>query len=336
MLIKANKKKIIIFTIIVSLFFLIFIVFYRYQNLMNNSVDYNTESEGFQIRIGFSQTDCSNPWRTIQLMSFKESANIYNYELIYYEPEEDSTQWQVENLRLLLKDKPDYLVISPKELSALTDIIIEAEQMGIGIIFVDTDKVMNEDIHYLTRISSNYFTEGKLCAQILADYYNGESAHIIEITGDTMLDYTGIRSDSFAKELKKYSNLTISATVAGNFDSDTGVKTIEKIVTDNSLHFDAIFVHSDEAGIGVLQALKVAGKDIRNIPIISINGSQDALKAIIAEEYLATITSSPNIGAVVMSAISQHQNGYKLPEWILIPNKIYDRTNALENYNYAY
>lgn len=334
---KKNKMKvIIIFIFSLSLFCISLFIFYPLFDFKKEDISLASKTDNSHIRIGFSQTDCSNPWRTIQLMSFKESAKMHNYELIYYEPEEDSTQWQIKNLRQLLQDKPDYLVISPKELSPLKDILAEAEQMEIGIILVDTNKVMDKDIHYLTRISSNYSTEGKLCAKILADYYNGELAQIIEITGDTMLDYTKIRSTAFETELRKYSNLTISETVVGDFDSDTGVKAIEKIMTDNNTRFDAIFVHSDEAGIGALQALKVAGKDMNHIPIVSINGSQDALKAIIAGEYLATITSSPNIGAVVMSAISQHQNGYKLPEWILIPNKVYDRANALENYNYAY
>ena len=104
------------------------------------------------VRIGFSQTDCSNPWRAIQLMSFKESAKAHGYQLIYYEPEEDTSEWQLKNLRQLLMDHPDYLVISPKELSALKDILMEAEAMGVGVIFVDTDHVSDPDIHYLTRI----------------------------------------------------------------------------------------------------------------------------------------------------------------------------------------
>ena len=288
------------------------------------------------VRIGFSQTDCSNPWRAIQLMSFKESAKAHGYQLIYYEPEEDTSEWQLKNLRQLLMDHPDYLVISPKELSALKDILMEAEAMGVGVIFVDTDHVSDPDIHYLTRISSSYPSEGRLSARILADFFQGREARILELTGEPDLDYTPVRSDAFSQELACYPNLTLVDTVDGSFDSEASMKIMERIITDSETDFDALFIHSDEAGIGALQALKLAGKDVHTIPIVSINGSQDALKAIIAGEYLATITSSPNVGTVVMSAISQHRAGYKLPNWVIIPNKIYDRTNALEKYNYAY
>lgn len=329
-----TNMKILLFILFPCTLFLIFFSCF----IPSNKVDVIPELEIAEtpVRIGFSQTDCSNPWRTIQLMSFKESAKIHGYELIYYEPEEDSTVWQRKNLQHLLLDNPDYLVISPKDISALKDLLLEIEEMGIGIILVDTDKVIDPAIRYLTRISSNYSAEGQLCAKALAEYFNGDSAKIIEITGDPELDYTQIRSASFAEELLQHRNLSIAATVNGNFDSETSIKAIEKIVSDGDITFNAIFAHSDEAGIGALQALKVAGKDIHSIPIVSINGSQDALKAIIAEEYVATITSSPGIGTVVMSAIAQHQAGYELPEWILIPNKIYNRMNALENYNYAY
>lgn len=294
------------------------------------------ETDDGTIRIGFSQTDCSNPWRAIQLISFKESANMHGYQLIYYEPEEDSSEWQLKNLEQLLSDRLDYLVISPKELSTLKDTLLKAESMGIGIIFIDTDQVTDPDIHYLTRISSSYPSEGRLSARILADYFKGENAHILEITGDPELDYTPVRSAAFRLELSRYPNLSLIATVDGSFDSEAAMKIVERMVTDSETDFDALFIHSDEAGIGALQALKLAGKDVHSIPIVSINGSQDALKAIIAEEYLATVTSSPNVGTVVMSAISQHINGYQLPKWVIIPNKVYDRSNALENYNYAY
>ena len=163
-----------------------------------------------------------------------------------------------------------------------------------------------------------------------------DRARILELTGEPDLDYTPVRSDAFSQELACYPNLTLVDTVDGSFDSEASMKIMERIITDSETDFDALFIHSDEAGIGALQALKLAGKDVHTIPIVSINGSQDALKAIIAGEYLATITSSPNVGTVVMSAISQHRAGYKLPKWVIIPNKIYDRTNALENYNYAY
>lgn len=329
---KLNKKY---FLFLLSLTFLTVFLFFSYSNHEYEDISQTNDIKS-NVRIGFSQTDCSNPWRTIQLTSFKESAKMHGYELIYYEPEEDSIEWQQENLRLLLENDLDYLVISPKDISALKEILLEAEKMGTSIIFIDTDKVTDKDIRYLTRISSNYAIEGQLCADALGEYFKNTPAKIIEITGDTDLEYTQVRSLAFALQLKKYPDLSVAAVINGDFDSDTAAKALEKIVADKEISFDAIFAHSDEAGIGALQALKVAGKDISNIPIVSINGSQDALKAIIAKEYLATITSSPNIGTVVMSAIEQHENGYRAPEWILIPNKKYDAANALENYNYAY
>ena len=73
-------------------------------------------------------------------------------------------------------------------------------------------------------------------------------------------------------------------------------KQSNSFLAEHTIDFNAVFAPTDEDGLGVLQALKLAGaKPGKNIVIVSIEGIQDVLKAIIAEEYLATVKSDTRL-----------------------------------------
>ncbi len=116
----------------------------------------------------------------------------------------------------------------------------------------------------------------------------------------------------------------------------TAQKSMEEMLAGEPYYYNAIVAYSDEDGLGVLQALKVAGKADGSVPIISINGVQDALKAIIAGEYYATVESSPEVGPLIMQLIGSNEKGYAPAKQVFIPYNIFDRDNVLEQYKNAY
>ena len=77
--------------------------------------------------MGFSQIETDNPWRTAQINSFREALLPNGMDFIYHEPEDHSVQWQLEDIRSLIREGVDYLVIVPADLSALTPVLQDAK-----------------------------------------------------------------------------------------------------------------------------------------------------------------------------------------------------------------
>ena len=70
-----------------------------------------TEHEG--LRVGLSQAEPLTPWKTAQIKSFKEAARRRGAQLIYHAPEEESLEWQIEDIYGLLDSDIDYLILIP-------------------------------------------------------------------------------------------------------------------------------------------------------------------------------------------------------------------------------
>lgn len=153
----------------------------------------------------------------------------------------------------------------------------------------------------------------------------------MEIQGSVGSIVARDRDVGFRQEIKKHPNMQICASEVGDFNRITAEKAMENIIINSHNSFNAVFAHSDEDGLGALQALKGAGMDPgKNISIVSVNGVQDVLKAILAGEYLATVENNPKLGYVVFEVIDQMERGTVPPSQIVMPYRIIDYSNAME------
>ena len=141
----------------------------------------------------------------------------------------------------------------------------------------------------------------------------------------------------FMHGVREHSNLYVSKRVESSGNRLTAQKVTESVIADQDVVFNAVFAQSDEDGLGVLQALKLAGMETgKDVVIVSIGGIQDVFKAIIAREYLATVKSSPEYGDVVFDIINRHQRGEKPDRQTMVRHREYTMDNAEELFEDAY
>lgn len=295
-----------------------------------------TEEGARPVRIGFSEIDSSNPWRVAQQISLINAAADRGFEFLFEEPKERSVQWQLKNIREMLDEGIDYLIVIPANETALGEIIEMLKETDTKLILMECSTWEVNPDDYLFMICTDYYKEGQICAQILHSYYHEGFVSILEVVGEEDSSVAKQRSEGFRDEIRKYPHMKISGQIVGNFDRVTAQKSMEEVLAGEKYYYNAIVAYSDEDGLGVLQALKVAGKTEVNVPIISINGVQDALKAIIAGEYYATVESNPEVGPLVMQLIGSNEQGYAPAKRVFIPYNIFDRENVLEQYKNAY
>ncbi len=107
--------------------------------------------------------------------------------------------------------------------------------------------------------------------------------------------------------------MKIVACQSGDFARDKGRQVAETLL---QAHPDAtaIYAHNDEMAIGAIAALEAAGKmPGKDVIIVSIDGTRDALQAIIDGKMGATVECNPCFGPKAFDTVERYAKGEKHP-----------------------
>jgi ABC-type sugar transport system substrate-binding protein len=287
------------------------------------------------LRVGFSQIENQNPWRIAQTISITAEAARLGIELVYADAQ-GKTEKQLDDVKYLLAQDIDYLIFDPREYEASVQSMLEAKKFRVPVILVDRSVRGTPGEDYLTQIAPDFSWEGKAAAKWLAKFKR-QRARIVEITGTTGSSAAIERHSGFVQALQDYPGMAIVQSQTADFLRAEAQKVMENIIQEASGEFDCVFAHNDEMAIGVIQALKVAGlMPGHDVVVVGIDGTKDALKAIIAGEMGATVTCNPFYGPSTFDAIQKLAAGEKLPYRIVIPDYVIDISNAEEEIKKAF
>lgn len=287
------------------------------------------------LRIGFTQVNHLNPWRIAETNDITREAERRGYELIVTDAE-SSAQQQVKDVAALISQRVDYVILAPKEFTALRPAILAARDAGIPLILVDrmADGVPGQE--FLTFIGSNFADEGERVAEWLARRMDGK-ARIVELRGEKGSSPEIDRAAGFRQALQRYPDMKIVASSYASFERLEGQKAMEEIILSIGRSFDAVYAHNDEMAIGAIQALKAAGlRPGADVILASIDGGKDALKAIIAGELGASVECTPRFAAKIFDVIDRHRRGEPIPPKIINEDRLFDIRNAGEFINHVF
>jgi galactofuranose transport system substrate-binding protein len=283
--------------------------------------------EAKKLRVGFSQMENNNPWRIAETNSIKEEAAKRGIELVYTDAQSQTAK-QVSDVEDLIAQKVDYILLAPREFEGLAPALQSAKAAGIPVILIDRAAAGTAGVDYVTIIASDFILEGNQAGDWLAKITSGK-ASIVELTGTTGSSVAIDRADGFAEAIKKYPDMKIIASQTGDFARANGQKVMENIIQAKGKEITAVYAHNDEMAIGAIQALKAAGMTPgKDVTIISIDGSKDALKAIIAGELGATVECNPRFGPSAFDVVEKLEKGEKVPTSIVNPDRFFDKANA--------
>lgn len=296
---------------------------------------------GEGLRVALSQAEPPTPWKTAQISSFQNAARRRGMELVYHEPAEYSPEWQRSDLEALMEEDIDYLVLIPAVQQGYDEILEKAKLRNIPVILVEQNVEMEEgrekEDYYLTYVAPDYFKEGELCADLLAEYFGIQPCHTMVIQGEQQSTMARERYQGFMHGVRNHPNVYISKRVETSGSRLAAQRATELTVADQEIDFNAVFAPSDEDGLGALQGLRLAGVEAGSqVVLVSIGGTQDVVKAIISGGYLATVKSQTDYGGMVMGLIRDHAVGHQPMKRIIPDNEIYTGENAEEALNDAY
>ena len=95
---------------------------------------------------------------------------------------------------------------------------------------------------------------------------------------------------------------------------------------------DVVYAHSDDNGIGAINAIKAAGLTPgKDIQVFGVDGTTDGLQAIIDGEMTATYLCNPFYGDAIVELIEKLEAGETFDDRVVLQGKLYTIDNAQES-----
>lgn len=282
-----------------------------------------------EIVVGFSQMNHINPWRVAETNNLRLVAQERGYNLLITDAD-SSIEKQTEDIKQMIAQGAQYIVCTPLVYEGYDEIVQICKDAEVPLIMLDREIKGEAGVDFLTFIGSDFYEEGVRAAQWLVQHTQN-NAKIVELHGNEGASCSIDRSEGFHSVIDGIEGMDVVAWDYADFERITGQDVMEDIILSYGRDFNAVYAHSDEMAIGAIQALKAANINPgTDVDIISIDGSKDALKSIIAGELGATIECSPRLGNAVFDTIEAHMAGEEIPPRIIIEDRLFDPSNAEE------
>jgi ribose transport system substrate-binding protein len=265
------------------------------SNQQNVSTGGDNDKPGTKVTIGFSAPAADHGWIAAIAKNAEAQAKQYSdVEFKPVEPTNDINQ-QISAVESLIAQKVGALVILPNDGQQLNQVARKAMDAGIPV--VNLDRVFPDKLSYRTWVGGDNYGMG-----VAAGHYIGKKLKdkgvakpvILEIQGIATLPLTQDRSKGFADALKTY-GFEVTAQQDAQFTVESGNEVAGNLLQAHK-KIDALWNHDDDQGVGVLAAIKQAGRN--EFFMVGGAGSANAMREIKSGGVLeATVTYSPSMAS---------------------------------------
>lgn len=229
-------------------------------------------SSGKQKRhvIGLSQCMLDDAWREAMINDMRIEASNYDDVEIIIKGAQNNNETQIQQIRDLIRQKVDVLIISPYQSEPITAVAEEAYRAGIPTII--TDRKVNTD-QYTSFVGANNYEIG-LAAGNYAAHYLPPNAIILEIWGLTQTSPAQERHKGFVDALREREELSFRK-IEGQWLVDTARMELRKL--EHPEQIDFVYAHNDMMAIAAREYFiawdSIRGRDLRIIGVDAVAGA---------------------------------------------------------------
>ena len=282
-----------------------------------------------KYKVGFAQTESNNPWRLAQTASIKAEAEKRGWQLVYTDAAGSAAK-QVADVRSMIAQKVDVILLSPREEKPLIPAVMEAKKAGIPMLLIDRNvdqSLAKGGEDYAAFIGSDFIKEGMQAAEVLTKAVNGK-ALIIQLEGSTGSSPANDRKKGFEDYIKDHPDMKIIASQTGDFARDKGRQVFETLYQAHP-EATALYAHNDEMCMGAIAAMEAAGKAPgKDIMIATIDGTKDAAQAVADGKVVVCVECNPKFGPAAFDAIAKLAAGETLAPRLTNVDRVFTKENV--------
>jgi ABC-type sugar transport system substrate-binding protein len=237
------------------------------------------------------------------------------------------TTGQAEKLTAMAQQDYNCFIVNPISGTNLVQALAPVAAAGTPIINIDSP--IDEAAAKEADIAANTYigTDNKAAGGKAGDYMvetvsSGKVALIGGIAGDVT---SQARLDGFTEAVQ--GKLDIVQTTAADWERQKALTAATDIMQANP-DIKGFFAANDDMGLGIARAVANEGRT-GEIAVISVDGNEDALKAVAAGDLTATVAQYPyEIGALGVQACEAVLGGQTIPTNIESPTALVKKDNA--------
>jgi ribose transport system substrate-binding protein len=273
-----------------------------------------------QMTIAVFTKNLTNPaYESFRIAADKVAA-VTGVKIVHYVPKQpDNVDEQKAMVEQALKDTPDAVIFIPVDDVAMVDSVKKLNDAKIPVVLVSNPLPGR----FVTYVGADDFEIGYRQARYLFDKL-GAKAKIVVIEGIPVAPTNRERVRGYQRAFAEFPGIEVLASGVGNYQQPDARRVMAKFLADYP-QIDAVLSANDGMALGALEALREAN---RSAVVIGINGILPAVKLIETGALLASVDFNMfKIGCIATRAATRHLKGEPLPEKILLPAEIIDKTN---------
>ncbi len=287
--------------------------------------------------VGFSQSEKeANPFRIAETQSIKDEAKKIGVKKLLTTNAQSQLSKQISDIQDMLSQGAQFLIVAPLNSDGLEPALKAAAAKKVPVLTIDRKVNSTACKDYVAFLGSDFVEQGKRAADAMIKVTGGKGKVAI-LLGASGNNVTTDRTKGFVDQVKAEApGLEIVAQQTGEFARDKGQQVMEQLIQSKP-DITAVYAENDEMGLGAVTALKAAGKKPgKDVKIVSVDGTRNAVQALVNGEYNAVIESNPRFGPLAFATAQKFYAGEAIPENVIITDREYDEANAKESLGGAY
>ncbi|MCX0271856.1 substrate-binding domain-containing protein [Nocardia zapadnayensis] len=204
---------------------------------------------------------------------------------------------QASQIDQFINQKVDAILVNPVQAGSLGPQVAAAKAAGIPFVDVNAS-LKNSDID--GSVQPDDVAAGAQEAQMMVDRLGGKGNVVIlqgPLGGSGEID----RGAGIDSVLAKYPGIKVLAKDTANWKRDEAVNKMKNWVSAFGDTIDGVISQNDDMGLGALQALTEAG---RQVPIVGIDGIEDGLRAVKNGQFIGTSLQHGTVEMAVGLAVA--------------------------------
>ncbi|THA30267.1 ABC transporter substrate-binding protein [Streptomyces sp. A1277] len=287
--------------------------------------------------VGFSQSEKeANPFRIAETQSIKDEAKKVGVKKLLTTNAQSQLSKQISDIQDMLSQGAQFLIVAPLNSDGLEPALKAAAAKKVPVLTVDRKLNSTACKDYVAFLGSDFVEQGKRAADAMIKSTGGKGKVAI-LLGSSGNNVTTDRTKGFVDQLKaKAPDMEIVAQQTGEFARDKGQQVMEQLIQSKP-DITAVYAENDEMGLGAVTALKAAGKKPgKDVKVVSVDGTRNAVQAIVNGDYNAVIESNPRFGPLAFATAQKFYGGEEIPENVIITDRAYDEANAKDSLGGAF
>ncbi len=279
--------------------------------------------------VGFSQSEKeANPFRIAETESIRQAAEEAGVAQLLVTNADSQLSKQIADIQDMLAQGAQFLIVAPLNSDGLEPAFEAAKEQGVPVLTIDRKVSAEPCADYLSFLGSDFVEQGRRAADQMIEATGGEGSVAI-LLGSSGNNVTTDRTDGFVDQVEAQApGLEIVAQQTGEFSREKGQQVMEQLLRSNP-EITAVYAENDEMALGAIVAIQAAGLDPgEDVKIVSIDGTRNAVQAIIDGDINAVIESNPRFGPLAFETAMNFYAGEEIPENIIISDREYTADNA--------